>query len=97
MKKKIIIIFSMFLFAVSVIAGIEITKNNILKQQDNNAPYVLKVKEDCVALYKNGKELEEFSTVNYHALPEYDRNRLKKGIEFESLTAVYETIEDYDG
>ena len=61
------------------------------------APYVLKVKENHIAVYKLDELVREFENVNYSVLPEYDRNSLKKGLTFETLEEVYQTVEDMDG
>ena len=54
-----------------------------------------KLQEPGRACYK--KIVEVFDNVSFNALPEYDRNALKGGIEFKSMAEVYSAIEDYDG
>ena len=61
------------------------------------APYVLKAKDNHIAVYKLDELVREFEDVNYSALPEYDRNTLKKGLTFDTIEEVYQTIEDLDG
>lgn len=97
MKSKQAIFITVIIVSVALIAAFTAVA---ITHQDTNideTPYVLKAKENYLVLYKYGKEVEEFKTVNYSALPEYDRNTLKKGIEFSSIEEVYAAIEDFDG
>lgn len=97
MLKKVIIF--VFVIILSVSAVMVINSHNTKKQEniERNVPYVLKNYENCVALYKGNEIIEVFQSVNFNALPEYDKNQLKKGITFNDVESVYSLIEDYDG
>ncbi len=97
MKTKLIIsvcIITITIIAISSINSYAVAKTNKIKAM---APYVLKVKENHIAVYKLDELVREFENVNYSVLPEYDRNLLKKGLTFETLEEVYQTVEDMDG
>ncbi len=59
--------------------------------------YVLRSQEDTVNLYRDGKLIECYDGISIKTLPSLDRNRLKNGIEFESIDEARRAVEDYDG
>lgn len=89
-----ILIIVVTIIAVSSINSYATAKTNKIKSM---APYVLKAKDDHIAVYKLDELVREFEDVNYNTLPEYDRNTLKKGLIFDTIEEVYQTIEDFDG
>ncbi len=94
--KTVILIVTVFISIISI-AAINSYADNREKEFIESQPYVLKIYNNNVAVYKNDKIIEIFDTVNYSALPEYDRNQLKKGMSFDSIEEIYSVIEDFDG
>ncbi len=97
MKTKLIISIVTIIITISAIASINSYAEGRVNKIKASAPYVLKQRDNHVAVDKLDEMVREFKDVNYSALPEYDRNMLKKGIEFQTLEEIYSTIEDFDG
>lgn len=97
MKTRLVVLFTAVILSIVSISALGIYADRKTARSTENMPYVLTVKDECVVIMKNGKILERLDTVNYGALPEYDRNQLKEGIIFQSEDELYSVIEDFDG
>lgn len=97
MRTKIAVLFSVIILSIVSISALEVYADRKTASLTENTPYVLTVKDNCVVITRNDKILERLETINYGALPEYDRNQLKKGITFQSEEELYSVIEDFDG
>ena len=97
MNKKVLVLAACLIIVISLVLSIYFINKGSDDDIKYETDYILKVKEDHVAVYKDEKEIESFPTVNYHSLPEYDRNQLKNGMTFKTLEEVYQIIEDFDG
>ncbi len=98
MKIKIIIMAVAAVLSISsVIAinsyGIE-RRDEIIR---SSLPFILKEYGEHIAVFQGDERIEVFYDVIYDSLPEYDRNALKRGITFDSMSQVYSAIEDFDG
>ena len=97
MKMKIIILTITLIFTISAILAINSYAAERVEAIKSTAPFVLKQYENCVAVYQCDELVRVFETVNYSALPEYDKNSLRKGMTFSTLNEIYSVIEDFDG
>ncbi len=97
MKAKIIILTITLILTISAIISINSFADERVEKIKSSAPYVLKKYENCVAVYQCDELVRVFETVNYSALPEYDKNILKNGMSFSTLNEIYSVIEDFDG
>lgn len=97
MKRRLIILFTAVILSIVSISALGVYADRKTARLIDNMPYVLTVRDDCVVIMKNNKILEQLETVNYGALPEYDKNQLKKGMIFQSEAELYSVIEDFDG
>ena len=97
LKIKNIILIAVILISIVSIVAITSYADSREKELSEASPYILKVYDNSIAAYKNDKVVEIFDSVNYSALPEYDRNQLKKGISFDTIDEIYIAVEDYDG
>lgn len=96
-KKAIILSLAIVLSFSSVLAINSYAAERKAKIIHDALPIVLKQHYNCIAAYKGDEIIEIFSNVIYDALPEYDRNTLKRGIPFSDINEVYSAVEDYDG
>ncbi len=98
MKAKIFIMAAVaFLSIGSVFA---INSYTIERKEDiirSSLPFVLKVHNENIAVFQGDEVIEVFYDVIYDSLPEYDRNALKRGLRFDSMSEVYSAVEDFDG
>lgn len=98
MKTRFFFLIIAIIISIATVLGLfsysEVRREEIIY---STYPYVLKKHEDGLAVLKGEKIVEVFDNVSFNALPEYDRNALKGGIEFKSMAEVYSAIEDYDG
>ncbi len=97
MRTRLIVLLTAVILSIVSISALGIYADRKTARITENTPYVLTVKDECVVIMKNDKILERLDAVNYSALPEYDRNQLKKGIIFQSEDELYSVIEDFDG
>lgn len=97
MKIKPILLVVIVILSITIILVMNSYKSNFLKRKQDNNILTLKEYEGCVAVYSGDRLLEVFRSVNYTSLPEYDKNKLNKGINFNSIEEVYSVIEDFDG
>ncbi len=97
LKSRIIII---ALFAVVITAFIIFMvpeKPVSEKRKAESDLYYMKAKENTVALYKDDVLIKTYDGIVLDTLPIEDREKLKTGIEFESLEEADRSAEDYDG
>ena len=59
--------------------------------------YLLKAKDDVVALYLGEDIIKIYNGIIVSNLPAYDRELLETGIEFSDKSAAEIAAEDYDG
>lgn len=97
MNKKPLILFTAVLVTILTVVAINVYAAGRVEDMKAQTPYTLKQLEDHVAVYKGDKMIEEFDSVNFYALPSYDRNALKSGMTFENIEEIYSIIEDFDG
>lgn len=97
MNKKGLVLIACLIVVISLATSAYFTNKDNTGDSEPSSFYVLRVKDDHIAAYKNEKEIESFPSVNYYSLPEYDRNQLKKGITFETMEEIYQIVEDFDG
>ncbi len=97
MKIKLFISICVITVTIIAIASINSYAEGKTNKIKALAPYVLKSKDNHIAVYKLDELVREFEEINVNALPEYDRNTLKKGLTFDTIEEIYEVIEDFDG
>ena len=95
--KKSFILFLSILVTVLIIVALNVYAGFRVEKIEAEQPLILKQEENHLTVYRAGKEIEKFTSVNFSALPEFDRNTLKKGIPFDNMEQVYSAIEDFDG
>lgn len=81
----------------AVCCAVILCTNTYAKQKDDSINFLLKTNGECLALYDEGKLIEQYDTVLVSSLPPADRQALKKGIKITSFEQLYSLIEDFDG
>ena len=97
MKRKPLLLAVSIMVTVLIIAALNVYTDYRVEKIEAQQPLVLKQRENHLAVYRAGKVLEKFETVNFCALPEFDQNMLKNGVVFENMEDIYSAIEDFDG
>lgn len=96
MKRPFILSLSI-LVTVLIIVTLNVYVDRRVEKIEAAQPLILKQEENHLAVYRADKQIEKFLSVDFSALPEFDRNALKNGIIFDNMEQVYSVIEDFDG
>ncbi len=97
LKTRLIVLVIAVIISIASIAAINSYAGKLEQNAADLQPLILREYQGSVAVYKGDRVLEIFRTVEFNALPEYDKNQLKNGIAFENMEEVYSVIEDFDG
>lgn len=97
-KRTVKSIYAVILVCAICLSAIIITLSYVLKaEKEEPTEWVLASYGDNVALYNQNEIVEVYGSISLENLPVADRERIKRGIVFDSKSEAELAVEDYDG